>query len=117
MIQNSQGLIAFSANLKNQNVNSGKKLNGVNLPDKRASVLLPNHKQSVLLPSASIDLANCNVPQMNGGSAQKAKYADREFQLGKHEGDYVKNLMMKNNSFLRGNTMNNMKSPAGKSGP
>ena len=51
---------------------------------------------------------------MNGGSAQKNKYADRDFQLGKHEGDYVKNLMMKNNSFLRGT---NMKSPSGKSGP
>lgn len=73
---------------------------------------------SILLPQTNnVDLTNhaynASTPQQTG----KRKYADRDFQLGKGSGDYVKNLLQQNNSFMKSSGLfDKMKSPMN-SGP
>jgi len=73
---------------------------------------------SILLPSTSHDLSNLNPQTPTVGGVGKNKYADRDFQLGKGNSDYVKNLLRQNNSFMKGfGTFDKMKSPRGNNGP
>ena len=70
-------------------------------------MLLPHTSKA----AGAIDLGNHNSPGLQN---PKNKYADRDFQLGHGQGDYVKNLMRKNTSFMRASSNLMMKSPTNK---
>lgn len=106
MLQSSQGLTAFSMNLKNQN--------SATKPDPQRTGRAGG---SILLPSTSHDYSTLN-PQTPTLVKGKNKYADRDFNLGKGNSDYVKNLLRQNNSFMKGlGSFDKMKSPRGNNGP